>query len=186
MKWYYWGIGSMSNADAQIMSLVYLFLSSESRISDGSYSAFEKIGNRYEGFAAAKGEIIRMCEEALAEVNPNKSRFTVVSEAFAEIAKPQGFFSLSGLDPVQQRSAMWVLVSLVRSNGKVSSTETDLVEIWRCTCRIDQSVLDEMRDTAQTFRALKGYKQWANVNKAQIEQDWNDTTESINQLIKLG
>jgi hypothetical protein len=169
-----------TNADVKIMSLVYLFLSSEDRLSGRSFSAFEKIGTRYTGFAESKAMIIGKCEQVLGQVNPNKSRFTVVSEAFAEIAN-----SFSS-DPVQQRSALWVLVSLVRSNGKVSSADTDLVEMWRCTCRIDQSVLDEMRDTSQTFRALKGYKQWANVNKDQIEQDWNDTTESINQLIKLG
>jgi len=70
-----------SNEKERLLSVIYMFLSSENRINDADYSLFEEAGKSIEGFSELKGGLIGECEKNLTSED-SKLRFEIVSMYF--------------------------------------------------------------------------------------------------------
>jgi len=159
------------------LGIAYLFLSAEKRINDADFAIFEEMGKSVKGFLEMKGEIIGECEKILATPDGSKTRFQIVSDLFSkEITRK----------PEDNRSVLWSLVGLLYQIEGRSENKEQLVEMWAKKSNIDDSILLEMYDTAETQNTVIGYKKWLETNKGLSNQEISSIMQELDKnLISL-
>lgn len=170
------------------LCLVYLFLSSENRISDADLSLFERVGNSTKDFSNKKGEVIGDCEKILATPDGNKTRFEIVSGLLSE--------ETTNTSPEDNRSVLWSLISLLYQIEGKSENKKQLVETWAKKVNIDDSVLLEMHDTCKTQKEIVEYQKWLETSKMEyleiksimqeLDKNLISLQQSVSDLITLG
>jgi len=171
------------------LCLVYLFLSSENRISDADLLLFERVGDSVKEFSKMKGDIVGECEKILATPDGNKTRFQFVSDLLSEEVSSK---------PEDNRSVLWSLVALLYQIEKRSENKEQLVEMWAKKSNIDNSILWEMYDTCKTQNTIVEYKKWLETSKVmsyhednylfvpELEKNLQSLQQSVSDLIALG
>jgi hypothetical protein len=170
------------------LCLVYLFLSSENRISGADLSLFEKIGNSTKDFPKMKGEIIGDCEKILATPDGSKTRFEIVFSLLYE--------ETTSLSPEDNRSVVWSLIGLLYQIEGKSENKKQLIETWAKKVNIDDSVLLEMNDTCKTQKEIVEYQKWLETSKLEyldiksimqeLDKNLISLQQSVSDLIVLG
>jgi hypothetical protein len=158
------------------LCLVYLFLSSENRISDADLSLFERVGDSTKDFPKMKGEVIGDCEKILATPDGSKTRFEIVSGLLSE--------ETTNTSPEDNRSVLWSLVGLLYQIEGRSESKEQLVETWAKKSNIDDSVLLEMHDTCKTQNAIVEYQKWLETSKDMSYQEINSIMQELDKNLK--
>jgi hypothetical protein len=185
------------------LAIAYLFLSADHRMSDADYSVFEELV----ASSDKKGEIIGECEKLLGQEGSTKSHYEIISDAFEAYVDPYKEINecdvsllsssniLSGFE--ENRSHLWMLISLLYQPGIYSESREKLVAVWLEKSKISESVYTEMCDATKTLDVIKEHKEWLEttnglpheyVNSMQAELDKNlkDIQTSVSSLITLG
>ena len=169
--------------------IVYLFLSTGKRLTEGNYLLFEEVGKTYIGYSGMRGDVIEECEKVLAEANDEFSRFKKITEYFINIT---GVYNV-----ISNRRILWILVSLINQVRIKSDEHQKLIDLWIDKNKIDSSIVLEMHDTYQTQQAMVEYDKWLETNKdisylkgSSINKELNknllDLEQSVNTLITFG
>ena len=187
-------LSSKSNKE-RLLKIVYLFLSSENRISDAEFSLFEETGKSIEGFSEIKGGVIGECEKILAPPDNNKSRFEIVAEYFSKPKESMGFFSVES--NTGNNIILWTLIKLLFQIEMKTEKKQQLVEFWAEAKTINKSIMLEMIDTCETERAISDFKNSIETDKNmsyqegkpiihELDENMVSLEESVNNLIVLG
>ena len=186
MYWY-----DSYNKEKNQLSLYYLFLSSEKKLSDADFALFEELGESVKGFSEMKEDIIEECEKLLVPSNGSKSRFEIVTEAFSS------YKTSGGTADTRDYSILWALVSMQYRKEIKSNKKQQLIELWAEAKRIDKSVVIEMCDTCETQNATTEYRTWLETNKSltymevnsfiqELDKNLKSMQQSVSDLIALG
>jgi hypothetical protein len=187
--------GEMPNEVAGNLALVYLFLSVDHQLTDKEMKVFAGIGCNYPGWDDAKKNIIKTYEEILEGLQGN-NRYQKVKETFTETEFSDFCFGIERKEAKTERFLLSQFVSLMYEDGIYSEQKFELVKLWVNKYNIDQSILDEMQDIAETLAILQKQKDWVSARGdsfadtpavlSEITKNMEETEESIRDLIVLG
>jgi hypothetical protein len=103
--------GGMSDNDARILGAVYLFLSADGQITGEEIELFNAIGNRFEGWGAAKTAIANECKKLLS--GNKKESYGIVEKTFVEFLESGTGYWTIGLDNTTKTYILSLFVSLL-------------------------------------------------------------------------
>ena len=137
----------------------------------------------------ATKEIISFCQEVVHSTGSDNS-----SKVIHEITKllddqGSGFFLFGSInrDKKTQAKVIWTLINLGYSDDRYSEPEQKVISFLVDYWKMDNTVLSDMTDTAETILALTKQKEWIKTtNKPYdiISKFINEIDESINQLFQ--
>ncbi|MCM1128365.1 MAG: TerB family tellurite resistance protein [Alistipes senegalensis] len=161
-----------------MLKCAYFMMSADGKITLPELQKFELFCEEYPGSDWAQNSIISECDEEIARHG--------VYVATKKLL-------LACLDDEQKRYLLWILVNIAYADGEYAAAERELLRYAAKEMEMDESLVLEMEDSAETLLALKEKEKWmagrktgqANLEK-NIKKDWDDVTNSIHALVLIG
>jgi hypothetical protein len=183
----------------RIMGLFYLFLSEEGRLSDSQMRVFDSTGGLYsDNFAQEKDEIINKVEIELSDYCKQQYGKSIIQCNRSEIIIKflDSYIRWYINDSSSLKRIAWRCIDAFYRYEEDSYGKRAIIKRIIEIGKIDDSIVAEMQDTSQTFKALDKYNRWISSMekhsdntrelKEELDKDWKDTSESITTLMVIG
>jgi uncharacterized tellurite resistance protein B-like protein len=179
---------SFLRKDVQL-KIYYLYMMADGQCTEDENDKFMSICESMDTEETATKEIISFCQEVVHSTGSDNS-----SKVIHEITKllddqGSGFFLFGSInrDKKTQAKVIWTLINLGYSDDRYSEPEQKVISFLVDYWKMDNTVLSDMTDTAETILALTKQKEWIKTtNKPYdiISKFINEIDESINQLFQ--
>jgi hypothetical protein len=175
------GYGDSGSKNTKIgqLQMVYLFLSLEDKISNEGLEKLHNLVSKMKLSKEDEDSIIETSEKILSKSFDKDDRFDVIYEGIIGIV--ESYFRWAD-KKAEQKQALWLLINSAYCDGNYTFDKKRLLRTIMRKFNIDNSVLAEMEDTAETLLDLENHRTW--IKKASAEYGYDYIDSVIKELDK--
>lgn len=179
---------SFLRKDVQL-KIYYLYMMADGQCTQGENDKFMSICESMGTEETARKEIISFCQEVVHSTDSDNS--SKVIHEITKLLDDQGssFFLFGSInrDKKTQAKVIWTLINLGYSDDRYSDPEQKVIAFLADYWKMDNAVLSDMTDTAETILALTKQKEWIKTTNKPYDMISNfisEIDENINQLFQ--
>lgn len=174
-----------------MLKCAYFMMSADGKITPSELQKFDIFGKEYDEFENDRNSIISECEEEIKRLGIKEAIKSCLPGA--KNSSLFAFLELLLTKDHHKRYMLWMLVNIAYADGEYAAAEKELVRYAAKEMEMDESLVLEMEDSAETLLALKKKEKFIAERKSSpaaleknIKKDWDDVINSIHALVLIG
>lgn len=168
----------------EMLKCAYFMMSADGKITLSELQKFDTFGRQYYAFESERDRIIKDCEEEIKQQGINEAMKSCLQ---------YGCQPWIWIRSNQKRYVLWILVNIAYADGEYAAAERELVRYAAKEMGMNESLVLEMEDSAETLLALKEKEKFIAERKSRhaalgknMQKDWDDVINSIHALVLIG